>query len=287
MTFFVVAAKATSTNTRLVETLSAAGLDAELATASEARDRARRGDVALGRLDVVPTLDGVEPGFWELERLRRGGVRVLNGPDALLAMHDKLATALRLGRHGLPHPRTSYVDYCSPLPALETPVVVKPRFGSWGRDVFLCADTDALRTCLDELRDRPWFRRQGVLLQELIPPRGYDLRVVVAGGRVVGAIERVAAPGEWRTNVALGGHRRQVVPPPDARAVAAAAAAAVRADLVGVDLLPGPNGWVVLELNGAVDFTSEYSLEGLDVFEAAARALAPEPAAPAQLAAAL
>ena len=63
---------------------------------------------------------------------------------------------------------------------------------------------------------------------------------------------------------------------PDARATAIAAAAAVGADLVGVDLLPSDAGWVVLELNGAVDFTTDYSLEGRDVFDEVARALTRE-----------
>jgi glutathione synthase/RimK-type ligase-like ATP-grasp enzyme len=97
---------------------------------------------------------------------------------------------------------------------------------------------------------------------------------VVAAGTVVGAIERVAARGEWRTNVALGGERRRVVPPPEASALALAAAAAIGGDLVGVDLLPRPEGgWVVLEINGAVDFTPDYSLPGRDAFADAATAL--------------
>ena len=46
-------------------------------------------------------------------------------------------------------------------------------------------------------------------------------------------------------------------------------------DLVGVDLLPLPNGdYVVLEVNGAVEFTSDYSLAGRDVFEEVAKAVA-------------
>ncbi len=275
MTFYVVAGRSTRTNDSLVEALRALGLDADRVEPLALKERALPGDVALGRLDVLPTLDGVEPGFWELRRLQRAGVRVLNQPSALLVTHDKLATALRLARAGLPHPRTSYVDYESRLPSLETPVVVKPRFGSWGRDVFLCSDDAALGDCMNELSARPWFRRQGVLIQELIQPRGFDLRLVVAGGEVVGAVERVTAPGEWRTNVALGGIRRSVAPPPEACALAVTAAASVRADLVGVDLLPGPTGgWVVLELNGAVDFTREYSLNGTDVFQEAARGLA-------------
>ena len=76
--------------------------------------------------------------------------------------------------------------------------------------------------------------RTGALVQELIPPCGRDLRVLVAGGRVVGAIQRVAAPGEWRTNVALGGHRVAVSEPSaDACELALLAAEARDADLVG------------------------------------------------------
>ena len=53
------------------------------------------------------------------------------------------------------------------------------------------------------------------------------------------------------------------------------AASAVAADLVGVDLLPLPNGdYVVLEVNGAVEFTTDYSLGGRDVFEEVASAVA-------------
>jgi [lysine-biosynthesis-protein LysW]---L-2-aminoadipate ligase len=95
--------------------------------------------------------------------------------------------------------------------------------------------------------------------------------VLVAGGVVVGAVRRIAAPGEWRTNVALGAVRIPAVPPPAAATLAVAAAAAVGGDLVGIDLLPFDDGWTVLEVNGAVDFTHAYA-DG-DVFEAVVAAL--------------
>jgi glutathione synthase/RimK-type ligase-like ATP-grasp enzyme len=116
---------------------------------------------------------------------------------------------------------------------------------------------------IEQARPRVWFNATGGVLQRLVPPAGYDLRIVVAGGSVVGAIVREAAPGEWRTNVALGARRVPVVPPDDACELALAAAEAIGGDLVGVDLLPLPGGgWMVLELNGAVDFTASYSLNG-------------------------
>jgi glutathione synthase/RimK-type ligase-like ATP-grasp enzyme len=153
------------------------------------------------------------------------------------------------------------------MPRMRLPLVVKPRFGSQGQDVDLCPSRRALEEQLCALAFRPWFLTRGALAQELVPPQGYDLRLVVAGGRVVGAVRRVAKVGEWRTNVALGARREPVEPSSDAAELAiAAAAAAVEGALVGVDLLPLPHGgWTVLELNGAVDFTEAYA-PGRDVF---------------------
>jgi ribosomal protein S6--L-glutamate ligase len=274
---WIVAEGRTFTNDGLVHALRRAGLSAWLVEPCAVDAVAGPGDVALGRLDVRRTLDGVQEGLRHLRWLEGRGIPVLNPHDALLACHDKLQTVLRLGRSGLPQPATAHLDEGATVPRVELPVVVKPRFGSWGADVFRCETAVELEQCLHRVRGRPWFRRHGALLQQLVPTTGRDLRVVIAAGSVVGAVERVAAAGEWRTNIALGGFRRPVDPPEDARLLALAAAAAVGAHLVGVDLLPAPDGGhVVLELNGAVDFTSDYSLDGQDVFDEAAATLAVE-----------
>jgi glutathione synthase/RimK-type ligase-like ATP-grasp enzyme len=101
--------------------------------------RLRAGDIAFGRIDVLPTLDP-EPSLGALRALEERRVVAINRPGALLGVHDKLATALRLAaasslirarRHGLAYRH-------------HLPVAVKPRFGSWGRDVTLCRTPDAL-----------------------------------------------------------------------------------------------------------------------------------------------
>ena len=263
MRFVVIAHRCTDTNSALSAAAEALGVESAVLPPRDALRILEPGDVALGRLDVRESLDGVESGSGELERMAAMGVEVLNRPGTLVAAHDKLLTARALRLAGLPHPHTWLIAEGMPAPAPELPVVLKPRFGSWGRDVVLCRTADDLGAALERAAFRGWFREHGALAQELVPPLGWDLRVVVAGGRIVGAIRRVAAPGEWRTNVALGARSEQIAPPPLARTLALAAAASIRGDLVGVDLLPSGNGYVVSEINGAVDFRPAYSL-GLD-----------------------
>ena len=62
--------------------------------------------------------------------------------------------------------------------------------------------------------------------------------------------------------------------PPRCRRLAIAAAAAVGGDFVGVDLLPVEDGYVVIEINGAVEFDRRYDLDGRDVYTEVANALA-------------
>jgi RimK family alpha-L-glutamate ligase len=267
MRFVVVAHTRSETNEALAAAAQVLGASACVLPPRDALRLLGPADVALGRLDVRDGLDGIESGIPELERLTSAGVRLLNPPSALVAAHDKLLTARVLRLSGVPHPHTWHIAEGMPTAAPELPLVLKPRFGSWGRDVTLCRTQVELDNELDRLRFRGWFREHGVIAQELVPPQGWDLRIIVAGGRIVGAARRQAAPGEWRTNVSLGGYSEPVEPPPLARTLALSAAAALGADLVGVDLLPTENGFLVAELNGAVDFRTTYALGESDVFE--------------------
>jgi RimK family alpha-L-glutamate ligase len=266
----IVAQRRSRTNLRLA---SAGGAGWSWLTPDAALEQLGPGDAALGRLDVLPTLDGIDGGLRVLGELEARQVRVLNAAGALLAAHDKLVTARVLEGASLPHPRTRFASSAWEEDAWSGPVVVKPRFGSWGRAVHRCDDEASLAGLLGGLMAERWFALHGALVQELVEPVGHDLRIVVAGGRAVGAISRVAARGEWRTNVSLGARRRRIVPPAEAVKLALSAAEAARADLVGVDLLPLPEGgWTIIELNGAVEFTAAYS-QGGDVFAKTVREL--------------
>ena len=243
-----------------------------IASPAESLDLLGARDAALARLDVLPTVDGIEPGTWEVARLASNGVTVLNELRTLLATHDKLLTSRVLAAHNVFPIRARTT---SPSPARRchsSPRSSSSRASAAGAATSFSASTKPARARSSsawpiehgsggrERSSRSSFRRQAATFGSWSRPE------------LVGAIQRVAAPGEWRTNVALGGVRRPVSRPPAARELAVAAAAAAKADLVGVDLLPAPDGsWVVIELNGAVEFTDEYSLDR-DVFAAASSA---------------
>jgi RimK family alpha-L-glutamate ligase len=257
----------TRTNMQLAYAWRGLGIDARVLWPWEAVEVLGPGDIALLRLDVVPTLDGVEPGLELVLELEKRGVRVLNRPDPLLATHDKLRTAHVFAAAGIPHPWTDHVEPGGPVPDPPVPCVLKPRFGSWGQDVYLCRTKADLLRMLEVVTVRPWWRRHGALLQELVPSSS-DARVLIAGEQVVAGAERIAAPGEWRTNVTLGGRVIADGLPPGTEQLALRAVQAIGIDFAGVDLLPGEEGWVVLELNGAVDFDTRYALPGSDPYQA-------------------
>jgi [lysine-biosynthesis-protein LysW]--L-2-aminoadipate ligase len=260
----LIAHSLTPTNEALLRAFARQGFAPRLVSP----DRAARLDperwFALARLGVRPTLDGIESGFFALRRAEDAGLTLLNRTRELHACHDKLTTAFRLTEAGVAHPRTALVDGESALPSFAGPVVVKPRFGGGGEEVALCADRDELIERLRSVAGRTWFARHGALVQTYVESGGRDLHLVVAAGKVVGAVER---------GVGEGGPRRPITPSHEAVVVALAAARAVGGDLVGVEILPTSDGYVVLEVDGAVDFGAAYSLGATDVFDLAARRL--------------
>jgi len=265
----------TKGNRVLVDGLRGLGLPVELIAPTVARQVLKEDDVAVNRLDVRSSLDGVEPGLLEVLWLERSRTRVVNSVRALLNAHDKLRCHAVLARVGLAQVQALHITTVDELRTLDPPVVVKPRFGSWGRDVARCRDQKELDACALTVATRPWFRRHGAIVQPLLPSSGRDLRILVGGGTVIGAATRVAASGEWRTNVSLGGTLEPAEPSQQARDLAIAAARAIGADFVGIDLFPlEDREWVVLELNGAAEFDVRYSFPGRNLFADIARALA-------------
>jgi ribosomal protein S6--L-glutamate ligase len=232
-----------------------------------------KGPVPLAEFDAV-IVRTMPPGSLEqvvfrmdlLQRVAARGVPILNGPQALEACVDKYLATARLSAAGLRVPPTVVCQNADAaleaFTELGSDVVVKPVFGSEGRGMVRISDPElAWRTF------RTLERTGAVLyLQQVIRHPGWDLRVFVLGGRVLGCMRRHARGTDWRTNVAQGGVGEALQIEPAQEALALRAAAVLGADAAGVDLMPGPAGaWYVIEVNAVPGWRALAPVTGIDV----------------------
>jgi RimK family alpha-L-glutamate ligase len=193
------------------------------------------------------------------------GVPVMNSPRAIERSVDKFYTTALLQEAGLPTPATVVCEGTADAMAAVRKMgdaIIKPIFGSMGHGMVRVSDPEVAFRVVRSLEQV----RAVFYVQQAVDHGGRDVRVFVVGGRVLAAIERRAAPGEWRTNVANGGSAHPFDLPPAWAQLAIRAAAAVGADYAGVDLLPCRDGTVfVLEVNGIPGWEGLQSATGIDV----------------------
>jgi len=128
--------------------------------------------------------------------------------------------------------------------------------------VMIASTLAEVQTILDTF----WDLGQEIVLQELIKEsQGRDVRALVVGDQVVGAMRRQAKKGEFRSNIHRGGEGT-VIQLPEAYARAAVRAAhLVGLEVAGVDMLESADGPKIMELNSSPGFEGLERATGLDV----------------------
>jgi RimK family alpha-L-glutamate ligase len=222
-------------------------------------------DAVLARIIPDGSLEQIIYRVDALHWIEERGVPVINSPRAIERAVDKFYTTALLHEAGLPTPETIVCERADDALAwirAMGDVIIKPLFGSLGQGMVRVSDPDvALRVVRTLGQMRAVF-----YLQRAVNHDGRDIRVFVVGGRVVGAIERRAAEGDWRSNVSRGGSVRPFALPAAWEQLALRATAVVGADYAGVDLLPSIAGEVfVVEVNGIPGWRGLQRATGLDV----------------------
>ena len=242
-----------------IQSFSCAGIDLLNLDAIVVRDLGRRGasDVSF-RFEV-------------LQALQEKGITVINPPQAIARAANKFATSRALQDAGVATPRTAVTtSFKEAKRAVHDfkKAVSKPLFGYKGRDIILLEDGSDL----DQARLESILEKQGqVYLQEfiaLVTPR--DIRAFVVDGRVLGAIHRLAPPGQWISNLARGGRAVACPVTKELEELAAKAAKAVGTVYCGVDLLETERGLTVIEVNGTPSGKGIFEALGVDVTAAIA-----------------
>jgi RimK family alpha-L-glutamate ligase len=222
-------------------------------------------DAVLARIIPSGSLEQIIYRVDALHWIEERGVPVINSPRAIERAVDKFYTSALLHEAGLPTVDTVVCERAADAMAAVRElgdVVIKPIFGSMGHGITRVSDPEVAFRIVKALETT----RAVFYVQRAIDHGGRDFRLFVIGGRVLAAIERRAAEGDWRSNVARGAAALPFDPPATWQDLAVRAAAAIDADYAGVDLLADREGRVfVLEVNGIPGWEGLQRATGVDV----------------------
>ncbi|HEY5506326.1 MAG TPA: RimK family alpha-L-glutamate ligase, partial [Coriobacteriia bacterium] len=175
------------------------------------------------------------------------GVTIINSSEAVVAARDKLLAHQALAAAGVPFPRTVLARQPSDVAKMVRlvggpPVILKLLSGTHGKGVMLGKDLDEIQASLETV----WALNETLLIQEYVNhDPGADIRVLVAGGRVLGAMRRVAQLGRFRANVHQGASVEAYPLTDELEWIALQATGVMGLDIAGVDLVPSRDGFAV------------------------------------------
>jgi ribosomal protein S6--L-glutamate ligase len=191
----------------------------------------------------------------------------INESVAISRSRDKLRAHQLLARKGIGQPVTSYAHSVNATSQLiETvggaPLILKLTASTHGNGVLLAETKKAAEALINA------FRGIGsdFLVQEFIKEAGgSDIRCFVVGGKVIAAMQRTAAKGEYRSNLHRGGHAQVIKLTPEERRLAVKAATVMGLDLAGVDILRSSHGPLVIEVNSSPGLEGIETATGINV----------------------
>lgn len=188
------------------------------------------------------------------------GTYCVNGSWGITSSRDKLQAHQILARYRIGMPKTAFAASPKDTDNLISlvhgaPLIVKLLESTQGRGVVLAETTKAAQSVISAFRGL----QANFLVQHFVKEAaGEDIRCLVVGSKVVAAMRRIAAAGDFRSNLHQGGRAEAVKITKAERDTAVKAAGAFRLNMAGVDLLRANDGPKVLEVN------SSPGLEGIE-----------------------
>lgn len=188
------------------------------------------------------------------------GTYCLNGSLGISRSRDKLRSLQTLARKGIKIPSTGSTHSTNDVGGLidtvgGAPLVIKLLEGTQGLGVVLARSRKAAESVIQAFSGL----ESDILVQDFIDEaKGSDLRVFVVGGRVVAAMMRTAAKGDFRSNVHRGGSAKKVRITKEEEKMAVRSACELKLSVAGVDIIRSKKGPMILEVN------SSPGLEGIE-----------------------
>lgn len=187
-----------------------------------------------------------------IRHLERLGVFVLNESSAIELARDKLATVQALAANNIPIPKTMLAKLPLNADVVGTeftyPVVAKTLSGYGGKGIMLCENQNQLSDLVELIPDA-----SNMIIQEFIATSaGRDIRVIVIGGRAIGAMLRTSKNGSFKANYSSGGDVEPYELTQELEWLSVESARLIGLDIAGVDILFGEDGHLyVCEVNSS------------------------------------
>lgn len=224
----------------------------------------------LPKYDAVIPRIGASVTFYGTSVVRQFemmGTYSVNESVAISRSRDKLRSLQLLSRKGIGMPRTGFANHPDKIDDLiknvgGAPVVIKLLEGTQGIGVVLAETSKTAEAIIEAFMGL----NANILVQEYIKEAGgADIRCLVVGGKVIAAMKRQAAPGEFRSNLHRGGSASIVRLSPEERKTAVDAAKTMGLGMAGVDILRSNHGPVVMEVNSSPGLEGIEKATGKDV----------------------
>jgi ribosomal protein S6--L-glutamate ligase len=228
-----------------------------------------QGERLMGYQAVIPRIGAsvTSYGLAVLRQFEMMGVWPLNESVAIGRSRDKLRSLQLLARAGVGLPVTAYA-HSSKLAddvikiAGGTPVVIKLLEGTQGIGVVLGETHNSAKSVIEAFRGV----NVNIMVQEFIKEAGgSDIRCLVIGDKVIAAMKRQGAQGDFRSNLHRGGTAKSIKITPEERSVATRAAKTLGLNVCGVDLLRSNHGPVIMEVNSSPGLEGIETATGLDI----------------------
>ena len=228
-----------------------------------------KGEQLEGFDAVIPRI-GASITFYGTAVLRQFemmGVYPVNESVAITRSRDKLRSMQLLSRKGVGMPITGFASKPDDVKDLldmvgGAPVVIKLLEGTQGIGVVLAETRKAAESVVEAFMGL----KANIMVQEYIKEAGgADIRCFVIGDKVIAAMKRQGAEGEFRSNLHRGGSASLVKITPQERRTAVAAAKIMGLNVAGVDLLRSERGPLVMEVNSSPGLEGIETATGKDI----------------------
>ncbi|MBN1156501.1 lysine biosynthesis protein LysX [Candidatus Woesearchaeota archaeon] len=197
------------------------------------------------------------------------GLRTINSSETLFICGDKFLTNHAIAAKKIKVPKamlTLHEDMAmNVIEKFGYPCVIKPVVGSWGRLIAKIDTRDAAESIIEHKATLGSYHHSIFYIQEYIDKPGRDIRAMVIGEEVVGAIYRNSK--SFRTNTSLGAKATACPLTEELKELSTKAANAVKGDIVSVDLFETKEGLVVNEVNGVTEFRNSMDVYQVNVAE--------------------